>query len=1184
MNCSFTLARTCDIIKGCILLRVRSRLSVGLSVRQDPRSTLKADNMFQVRIDTIRERTTNGPTYMKGRQYYRQGQVKHLTFDQENGIILAQVEGTRMYTVRIILDSKGDLHDASCTCSAFAAYWGLCRHIAAALLYCVDTFGQEKTHIVPAARPAEDSEQADEGDGADEPVRPGDDPSGVGSADAPVDLTGRQQQVRLQVRRRSRSKTRDFLSRVDHVIRLVEPGDKRIIRLQVTLHGSRNSATLPWLTFAVGLDSLYPVANVEQFAEAISRDLPLELDKDFTFSPLLHRFTDQDTCLIRMLQDAFENDYKAVFGTSHASSRDRFFTLNASRFAEFLAFSGRLSDCAWQIVKETTRLPIQIRQADLPVSLYLTLLDEHESTDAAPYQLELVCQQPLQQMTASRNVYLVGDVFYIPPHDSIRLLEPILSTFTAPGCRFLTLTRDEAILLVSAIGPRLQDTCPLQLHADLSRNLIQEPLLSRIDLDCTATDLKADLTWQYGPLAVSPVNGKNKEIHADPLTLVVRDFAQEEHLLRVLAEQGFTQQGAIWRLSDPDKIYRFLNAALPELRQIAEVHLSEAAARLRVLPPPQVAIHFSWLEDQDNLLLRQSFGDLGSDELLPYLQALRERKPYLRNRDGSFRQIDPGQRDLLLRLFDLLHLWQIEPGTPESLLPRYRALVLENLLQTSSGTDTSALICTDEKIRELARHLREPGSLSFRIPAAIRTWLRPYQKTGVHWLCTLDYYGLGGILADDMGLGKTLQTIAYVHMMWQKKKKTALIIAPTSLVYNWLGEFAKFSPHLPVRLIDGNRQQRSGLFQEMGQYACVITSYSLLRRDIEDLAGFAFGSCFLDEAQNIKNPETLNARSVKQIQAERAFALTGTPIENSLIELWSIFDFVLPGYLHSQRTFQNMYELPIMRDGQTALLADLHQQIAPFVLRRMKRDVLHELPDKIESHTVCDMTEDQRSLYETFLTRSRNDLAQEVDLHGYARSQIYILALLTRLRQICCHPALFLRQYAGGSGKLLLLDELLADSFSAGHRVLVFSQFTSMLEIIRDRQLEQGIRSFTIDGQVPSEERITQVDRFNQGEGKLFLISLRAGGTGLNLTGADTVVHYDPWWNPAVEEQATDRAYRIGQESVVQVFKLFTRQSVEEKILKLQQRKQGLIDAVIKPGQNLLSKMTFDEVMSLFEP
>ena len=1176
--------------------------------------------MFQVKIDTIRERTTNGPTYMKGRQYYRQGQIKHLTFDQEKGIILAQVDGTRSYDVRIILDGLGELHDASCTCSAFSAYWGLCKHIAAVLLYAIDAFGSEKTHIIPtgsadtesgrtdghrrkpgwsaAGKPIETSDHDFLSDAAaeftDMETRP------TQAAEAALkpapdmtepeqgDIARQQITARMQAQRRSRSKARDFMVRIDHVVQLLRPDIKRTVKMQVILHCSRSSSTLPWLSFALGEQHLHPVTNVEQFAEAVSRDLPLELDKDFTFNPLFHRFTEQDMPLIFMLQDAFENDYKSVFGTSHASSRDRFLTLNASRFAEFLIFTAGLSDCSWQGIKDTTRQPVIIRRANLPVSLLLTDSGETGLSAALPYRLELVCDQNVQQMTSSRNIYLIGDVFYLPPYDSIRLLEPVLSTFNTAGCHFLLLSHEEAVTMISEIGPRLSQACPLRLHPDLKARLNHDPLKPRVSLDVISDGLKADVTFIYGTQSINPLADKpaDAESTLDQPALVVRDFAAEEQLLTVLRQDGFAHQGTTWRLTDPDSLYRFLCGGIERLKKQASVYLSESAAAIRVLPAPDIHVHFSLLDDQDNLTLDQSFGDMGPDDVAPYLQALRDQRPYVRTRDGSFRQVNQQHRFQLPRLVDLIQLWNIQPGSKTICLPRYRALAVESLLQrteTGLAEPVSDLVTADAAVHNLIHNLREPGSLNFRMPAAVRSILRPYQKTGVQWLCTLDYYGLGGILADDMGLGKTLQTIAFVMMTWHHRKKPCLVIAPTSLVYNWLNEFEKFAPRLPVLLIDGNRLQRSSLFQEINSHSCVITSYSLMRRDIDAFANCSFAACFLDEAQNIKNPDTLNARSVKQIQADRYFALTGTPIENTLLELWSIFDFILPGYLHNQRIFQNLFEIPIMRDGSRASLEDLHRQVMPFILRRMKKDVLKELPDKIESRTICDMTDDQRQIYRAFLNQSRQDLEQEVSLNGYARSQIYILALLTRLRQICCHPSLFIRQYEGGSGKLLLLEELLADSFASGHRVLIFSQFTSMLEIIRAKMAEKDIIPFYIDGQVPAEERINQVRRFNEGEGSLFLVSLRAGGTGLNLTGADTVIHYDPWWNPAVEEQATDRAYRIGQENVVQVFKLYTRHSVEEKILALQEKKQSLIESVIKPGQNLLSKMSLDEVLSLFE-
>lgn len=1107
--------------------------------------------MFQVKIDTVRERTTNGPTYMKGRTYYRQGQVKHLSFDRAKGFITAQVEGSRTYTVLVVLDSSGQLHDASCNCSAFASYWGFCHHIAAVLLSSIDTFGKEKTNIAPAAKKAPAKEQGPDRQTATE-------------------------QASRQALRRQRNKTRDFLAKLENVIELSETGQKQQIRLQVILQGVRNASTLPWLTFAIGQDHYHTISNVEQFIEAYSRDLPLELAGDFTFDPLLHCFAPENLPLLHLLQDAFENDYKAVFGTVQSSSQAGHFTLNASRFASFLLFSGQLEDCSWQPAGSDKLQPVAVRQERLPLSLLLSVRPD-AAQDQESYQLELVCPHTVVQLTASRNVYLVDDTFFLPSQDSIRLLEPVLSSFGTTAGHPLPLNNTEASWLISKTG-KWQSACPLLLQSGLEERLVAEPLLPEITLDTAGSGLKVSLSWHYGPYKLDPLENEPEKSQPEPDNILLkRDFPAEDKITACLQDAGFVHQAGSLRLKEAESIYSFLAHKLADMQKIGQVNLTEAAARLAIWPAPAISYKLHLSDQEDKLVLEQNYADLAEDEIEAYFQALRDDKAFLRRPDGSFRQVCAKKKEAFLTMFDLVRQWQTG-FVPSSSLPRYRALDLEPLLD---GLENPAVLISKE-IKQMLEHLKKPETLKFRIPAKLNSRLRPYQKKGVQWLSMLNFYGLGGILADDMGLGKTFQTIAFVHMLWSKRKKASLIIAPTSLIYNWLSEFNKFSPQLPVLLIDGNRSKRSSLFAEIEKHACVITSYALLRRDISEIKDYSFASCFIDEAQNIKNPATLNARSVKQIKADRTFALTGTPLENSLIELWSIFDFVLPGYLQDRQSFQNRFELPL-KDNEPGCLDQLQQLIRPFILRRLKKDVLQELPDKIESATVCDMTTGQRELYNDFLAQSRADLKQEIASGGYAGNQIYILALLTRLRQICCHPALFRKNYTGGSGKLDLLEELLADCFSSGHRVLVFSQFTSMLDLIRENQLQHGVEPFYIDGQVPSEERLKLVERFNSGEGQLFLISLKAGGTGLNLTGADTVIHYDPWWNPAVEEQATDRAYRIGQENVVQVFKLYTRNSVEEKILALQAKKQNLVDSIIKPGQNLLSKMTLEEVMGLFD-
>ena len=382
--------------------------------------------------------------------------------------------------------------------------------------------------------------------------------------------------------------------------------------------------------------------------------------------------------------------------------------------------------------------------------------------------------------------------------------------------------------------------------------------------------------------------------------------------------------------------------------------------------------------------------------------------------------------------------------------------------------------------------------------------------------------------------------------------------------------------------IAGSKKERRARLAAAMEQDVVVTTYNLLKRDIADYETRSFRYCFLDEAQHIKNPTTQNAKAVKRLHTGGYFALTGTPIENTLTELWSIFDFLMPGYLSSYAQFRARYEVPIVRDENDRAAADLRRHIAPFVLRRLKKDVLTELPDKVESKLVNEMTPAQEKVYKAWFVRGQKEFAAILAEHGVETGRIKILAILTRLRQIACDPALFLEDYDGGSGKLELLSEVVTDAVASGHRLLIFSQFTTMLKRIAARLEELRLGYLYLDGQTLAMERLRLVNDFNAGDTPLFLSSLKAGGTGLNLTGADMVIHYDPWWNPAVEEQATDRAYRIGQENKVQVLKLVTKNTIEEKIFALQERKKALIDQMIQPGENFLAKLSEDELKGLF--
>jgi superfamily II DNA or RNA helicase len=483
------------------------------------------------------------------------------------------------------------------------------------------------------------------------------------------------------------------------------------------------------------------------------------------------------------------------------------------------------------------------------------------------------------------------------------------------------------------------------------------------------------------------------------------------------------------------------------------------------------------------------------------------------------------------------------------------------------------------------RAAKQSGEAKLDCPSLgdLENVLRPYQRQGVAWLSFLRENGFGGILADEMGLGKTLQALAFLRFVRQQNPDAApmLIVCPTSLVFNWLAEAKKFTPELSVLALHG--PERHVLFDQIQRSDIVVTSYALIRRDAEKYREFEFDTAVLDEAQHIKNRQTQNAQAVKAVKSKHRLVLTGTPLENSVLDLWSIFDFLMPGYLGSAKDFRERYELPIAKEKNAEAQSRLARRLRPFMLRRLKRDVAKDLPAKLEQVSFCELTPDQRGVYQQVIEASRKEVLDAVGAQGLAKSRMVVLSALLRLRQICCDLRLLKLENvkpANASGKLDLFSELLEEVIDGGHRVLVFSQFVSMLTLLKERLAEEGIEYCYLDGSTT--DRGAVVEQFQQNASiPVFLISLKAGGVGLNLTGADTVIHFDPWWNPAVEDQATDRAHRIGQTKVVTSYKLITRDTVEEKILTLQNRKREIIQATIGVEEEFAAALNWDEIQEL---
>ena len=665
-----------------------------------------------------------------------------------------------------------------------------------------------------------------------------------------------------------------------------------------------------------------------------------------------------------------------------------------------------------------------------------------------------------------------------------------------------------------------------------------------------------------------------------------RDVIAENKVINILRKTGFMYYAPkeCFILPDNDKIYNFLTNDINEYMQKFEVMVTDNF-KAKEIKQPKIG---SMGVRVENDLLTIDLQNLNIDikELEEIMSKYNLKKKYHKLKDGSFVSLEENaDMEFIDKMMSGLNISynDLEKGSIK--LPVNRSLYLNQLLKTVSNTQ----ITKNAEYRKIVNGLdKENGEDDIKIPVSVENVLRYYQKTGYKWLKTIDNYNFGGILADDMGLGKTVQMLSIVagYVEQNEDRRASIVICPSSLTLNWQNEAEKFTNKLKTLVIRGTAIERKKQISKANEYDLIITSYDLLKRDIEiyEENKYKFRFAIADEAQYLKNSNTQNAKAVKKILADTRYALTGTPIENSLAELWSIFDYIMPGYLFSYKKFKAEYETPIVRENAEKAMKKLKMLIEPFILRRTKKQVLTELPEKTITVLNNQMREEQEKIYLNYLAQAKQEVAETINVRGFEKSHIQVLAALTRLRQICCHPSLFIKDYKEGSSKLEQCIEIVKDATDAGHKILLFSGYTSMFELIEKELNENGITYFKLTGSTKVDERIRMVDEFNANKDiQVFLISLKAGGTGLNLTGADMVIHYDPWWNASAENQATDRAYRIGQRNNVQVYKLITKNSIEEKIYELQQKKSQLIDNMLNTKTSFISKLSKEEIMKLFE-
>ncbi|QMV45145.1 helicase SNF [Cohnella cholangitidis] len=1072
-----------------------------------------------------------GPaSYMRGEAYFRAGQVLSVRREAEDTGYKAIVKGSNRnrYEVEVVIDGDGEI-GASCDCSAYTPL-SFCKHIAAVLLKLAESEEEET---------APEHEAISEKD---------------------THLT---KQVIFLFDRVLSGQANAELSAVD---------DERFETLPLEVEYSckivKSFSSKPMfaVSMKIGLSRLYIVQRIKDFLGHVDAGTPMTFAKHFTYDPSEHTFKEPDARFIELLVEAMkvEEIYKDLFHSfsSYSHREEKILVIPPAIWERMLPLLERVNISFEDRAAGAHRL--ELIDGALPISVQLNSAGEG-------YQLEI---EGLKNSTFMDNygIAIVNGLLFKSDPDQLKRISDLKRMFHYEKHTRLLIAPDQIEPFIDRVVRGLNQFVNVEISPRIADRIVNPALNARLYLNFEEDRLLARLEYAYDDIIISPLP-QNAIKNARDDVILMRDLDRENRIMALIERSSFKFNGKEVYLDHEDDIYDFLFDILPQLGDDVEVYATDSVKTVmrtvEYAPKARLDIDVgtNWLE--------VSFDMEGMDEqeIQNLLRNLVEKKKYYRLPGGEFLSLEQESFKEINRLFEELDLRKPDMSGNRIRMPAVRGFqLMDQFGKASPG------IQLGKSLRKLWDNLRNPDNLDFEIPPDMDSVLRDYQKYGYQWLKTLSHYRLGGILADDMGLGKTVQSIAYIVSETARSAEEdvspspVLIISPASLIYNWERECGKFAPGLRTVVAAGDRQERSELMSEMKDVDVWITSYPLLRRDIEWYEKQHFRTVFLDEAQAIKNHASLTSHAVRRLKAGQRFALTGTPIENSLDELWSIFDAIFPGLFSGKKSFA---EMP--RDKVARI-------VRPFILRRLKGEVLKELPDKIESVQPSELSTEQKKLYLAYLEKLQSDIERDLAADGgFQRNRMKILAGLTRLRQLCCHPALFLEGYEGTSGKLEQLLEIIDECQGSSKRMLIFSQFTSMLDIIRQELDGRDTPYFYLDGTTPSIQRLAMCDAFNGGERDVFLISLKAGGTGLNLTGADTVVLYDLWWNPAVEQQAADRAHRIGQKKVVQVIKLVAQGTIEEKMLELQQRKKDLIEEVIHPGETALSTLTEEDVRELLE-
>ncbi|GAE35829.1 DEAD/DEAH box helicase [Halalkalibacter akibai] len=906
------------------------------------------------------------------------------------------------------------------------------------------------------------------------------------------------------------------------------------------------------LKLKVGSKRMYVVRDLEEFIQATISQESYIFTPNFSYDPSIHFFSESDLAVFRQIYTHLEIQATERQPYSFRSNQKRLLEIPAISLQPLL---DKLTDTSFNYslegnIQTDVRVKPLAEQRLLSFSMKESIeLENHIELQCSNKLDFYFAEEEFQVLVCENNIYRLNE-------EQAKQLQ-IIGELPENGNVIDKIPKEELEAFCSYVLPALQSIGQVEMTDVLQETIETKPLRAKFFLDIDQGILTGRVAFEYGEHTRNPFA---EDIKQSLDKIITRDVRREEVILDYLSRTDFdTKQGQL-TLTSWEKIIPFLFEELPLLQSYLDVYTSSAVKKVIATPTSTPSVHLDVNQETNWLDLSFSIEGIPEEDIMNVLSALQANIKYYKLSSGAYLQLNHDRFDPMKQVLKSVSSSK-QPLTKEMSVPLHKAFEID---REKGYTRVS------KKLHQLLADIQSPEFSDWDLPQGLKAQLRDYQINGYCWLRTLAQVGLGGILADDMGLGKTVQTIAFLQAERENRSSfKALIIAPASLIYNWEKEISKFAPNLNVIVVAGTKQMRKDLLDRYNEADIFITSYPLIQRDSDIYEPHLFHSLILDEAQAIKNETTKTTKAVRSIQANSCFALSGTPVENHQDELYSIFHSLLPGMLGTKKQFKDLENEQIAK------------KVRPFILRRLKKEVLTELPDKMEMVQYTDLSPDQKKMYVAQVKQLTHDVNEAITTNQFQQKRIEILAGLTRLRQICCHPNLVNQDMPYQSGKMERLQEYVEEGLQSGQRMVIFSQFTSMLHIIKKSFDENQWEYHYLDGQTPAKNRVEMAERFNQGEKSLFLISLKAGGTGLNLIGGDTVILYDTWWNPAIEEQAADRVYRYGQTKNVQVVKLIANGTIEEKILDLHERKKALVDAIIQPGEETLQSLSADDIRDL---